>query len=121
MPLGVRFPSESIAFQQLVTDGKLSPAANLTPPLHPVQLYEALGNLALYFALSLFATRKRWHGQVLVAYLIGYAFLRLVTEHWRGDALRKFVGPLSTSQVIALTVLPVAFWLAWKWRARFAA
>ena len=77
MPLAVRFPAESIAFQQLVTDGKLSPAANLSPPLHPVQLYEALGNLLLYFGLSLFALRKRCHGQVLVAYLLGYAALRL--------------------------------------------
>jgi phosphatidylglycerol:prolipoprotein diacylglycerol transferase len=120
--LAVRFPSESIAFQQLVTDGQLSPAASLTPPLVPVQLYEALGNLALYSALSLLAVRKRWHGQVLVAYLIGYAILRFTTELYRGDVMRHFVIPgLSTSQAISITLVPLALWLWWRWRARVVA
>src|SRR5262249_12814764 len=50
--LGVRFPAESLAFQQLVGEGKLSAAANVTPAVHPVQLYEAFGELGLYFFLS---------------------------------------------------------------------
>ena len=75
----------------------------MTPPLHPVQLYEAAGELLLFFALSLLGRRKRWDGQVLVAYLLGYAVLRFVVELFRGDAARKFViGALSTSQAIAL-------------------
>lgn len=111
--LGLRFPPESLAFEQLVTSGELSPAATATPPLHAVQLYEALGLLGLYAGLSWLLRHKRYHGQVLVAYLVGYAVLRTITETFRGDAVRKFLIPgLSTSQAIALGSLPFAFALA---------
>jgi phosphatidylglycerol:prolipoprotein diacylglycerol transferase len=117
--LGMRFPSESLAFQQLVSSGKLSAAANLTMPLHPVQLYEAFGELMLYFFLSWWATRKRWDGQILVAWLVGYGVLRFVTELFRGDDVRRYVLPgVSTSQAIALLTLPLAALLAVHFRRR---
>jgi phosphatidylglycerol:prolipoprotein diacylglycerol transferase len=111
-----RFPSESLAYQDYAARGALPDFAELTPPLHPVQLYEAFGELALFFALSLLGRRKRWDGQVLVAWLLGYALLRFTVEHWRGDAERKFVvGSWSTSQAIAIAaaLLAIALWL---WR-----
>jgi phosphatidylglycerol:prolipoprotein diacylglycerol transferase len=121
LPLGVRFPSESLVFQQLVSEGKLSPAAQLTPPLHPVQLYEALGELALYFVLSWFAPRKRYDGQVLVGWLLGYGILRFAVEVFRGDDVRRFVLPgLSTSQAIALLTLPLAIALSIWFKRRQA-
>lgn len=115
----VRFPSESLAFQDYVARNALPSGAEVTPPLHPVQLYEALGELALFFALSLYGRRKRWDGQVLVAYLFGYAVLRFVVELFRGDAARKFVvGWLSTSQLLAIVAVGFAAALfAWRRRA----
>jgi phosphatidylglycerol:prolipoprotein diacylglycerol transferase len=114
-----RFPSESLAFQQMVTDGLVAPSSTLTPPLHPVQLYEAFGELALYFLLSLYARKKRYDGQILVAYLGAYALLRFVVERYRGDAIRRFLVPgVSTSQLLALLTLPLAFALALRWRRR---
>ncbi len=111
-----RFPSESLAFQDYVARGALPDGAELTPPLHPVQLYEALGELALFFALSVLGRRKRWDGQVLVAWLLGYALLRFTVELYRGDAARKFVaGALSTSQFLALVAALVAVaLLVWR-------
>ena len=97
------FPPESLVFQDYAARGALPDCAEVTPPLHPVQLYEAGGELALFFLLSLLGRRKRWDGQVLVAYLLGYALLRFVVELFRGDAVRKFVvGSISTSQAIAI-------------------
>jgi phosphatidylglycerol:prolipoprotein diacylglycerol transferase len=120
-PWAMRFPSESLAFQQLVGEGRLPVSAAVTMPLHPVQLYEALGELALYFLLSLLATRKRYDGQVLVAWLLGYGALRFVTECFRGDAVRKFVLPgVSTSQLIALLTVPLALGLARVFRRQSA-
>jgi phosphatidylglycerol:prolipoprotein diacylglycerol transferase len=114
------FPSTSLAFQDYVARGALGPDAEVTPGLHPVQLYEAFGDLVLFVLLALFARKKRWDGQVLCAYLGAYALLRFVVELWRGDAARKFVlGPLSTSQTIALATLPLALAL-WLWRRRSA-
>jgi phosphatidylglycerol:prolipoprotein diacylglycerol transferase len=116
-----RFPAASLAFQDYAARGLLQAGAEVTPGLHPVQLYEAFANLVLFFALSLLGRRKRWDGQVLCAYLAGYALLRFVTELWRGDAARKMVlGPISTSQAIALVMLPLALAL-WRYRRRRAA
>jgi len=113
-----RFPAESLAFQDYVARRALPDGAEVTPPLHPVQLYEAFGELALFFALSLLGRRKRWDGQVLVAWLLGYAALRFVVELYRGDAVRKFVAAgLSTSQAIAVAAALFGCAL-WWWRSR---
>jgi phosphatidylglycerol---prolipoprotein diacylglyceryl transferase len=116
---GVRFPSTSLVFEDYVARGALPSTAQVTPPLHPVQLYEAAGELVLFFALYLLGRRKRWDGEVLVAYLVGYSVLRFVVERYRGDAVRKFVfAGLSTSQTIAIgaAALGIAL-LAWRRRA----
>jgi phosphatidylglycerol:prolipoprotein diacylglycerol transferase len=121
LPWAVRFGSASVVFADMQARGALAGDATLTPPLHPVQLYEALGELLLFVLLSILGRRKRWDGQVLVGYLIGYSLLRLAMETLRGDAARKFVvGSLSTSQAIALTTIPLALVLGWAQRARFS-
>ena len=118
---GARFGTESLAFQDYVARGALPGGAELTPPLHPVQLYEAFGELVLFFALSLLGRRKRWDGQVLVAYLFCYALLRFTVELYRGDAVRKFVvGSLSTSQFLALVAAAFAGALLWWRRAHLS-
>jgi phosphatidylglycerol:prolipoprotein diacylglycerol transferase len=118
-PWAMRFPAESLVFKQYVIDGRLDASAGATPPLHPVQLYEAFGELALFVALSWLLRRKRYDGQVLVAYLVGYAALRFTVELFRGDAGRKFVAAwLSTSQAIALLSVPLAIALALAFKRR---
>ena len=77
---------------------------------HPVQLYEAAGLLALS-ALLLLLSRRLWPrpGALFAVYLGAYAALRFVTEGLRADDLeRGFVGPLSTSRLIALVAIGVA-------------
>lgn len=112
-----RFPPASLAWQDYVARGALGPGSPTTPPLHPVQLYEALCNLALFVMLSWLARRKRWDGQVLCGYLAGYALIRFALEFLRGDAARKMVyGPISTSQLIALLALPLALAIGWTRR-----
>ena len=111
--LGVRFPPESVAFQQLVSEGRLDAAAPSTPPLSAVQLYEAAGELALFVTLSWLLPRKRWHGQVIVVYLGAYAVLRGLLELLRGDAIRGVVAGVSTSQLLAAVALAISLF---SWR-----
>jgi phosphatidylglycerol:prolipoprotein diacylglycerol transferase len=115
-----RFPPGSLAFADAVARGALPAGAPSTLPLHPVQLYESFADLALFFALYALGRRKRFDGQVLAAYLGGYALVRFVIELFRGDDVRKFVfAGLSTSQTIALACLPLAAAIAWHgWRRR---
>lgn len=101
----VRFPPSSVAYQDYAARGAIPPNALATPPLHPVQLYEAGGDLLLFALLYLLGRRKRFDGEVLAAYLAGYGALRFVVELFRGDAARKFAGPLATSQWIAVAAM----------------
>ncbi len=106
-PLGIRFPAGSPAFLQHKADGLLAPGAVASLPVHPSQLYEALGDLALFGLLQLARARKGGlpPGRLATLYLAGYALLRFSLEFWRGDAIRGVYYGLSTSQYVALAVL----------------
>lgn len=59
-----------------------------TLPVHPTQIYEALGQLVI-FATLLWARRlRRFHGQIFAAWLMAYAVLRTSVELFRGDTER---------------------------------
>jgi phosphatidylglycerol:prolipoprotein diacylglycerol transferase len=84
--------------------------APLGVPLHPVQLYESLVCAILFVVLLQITRRKKFDGEVILAYTFLYGVARFVLEFFRGDADRGFVfgGPLSTSQFIAAILVPVA-------------
>ncbi len=97
--------------------------APLGVPLHPVQLYESLACLALFFFLVWLSRRQRFadrqfDGQIILSYALGYAVCRFIIEFFRGDVDRGFVfdGLFSTSQAIALVLGGVSLILL-LWRA----
>ena len=82
-------------------------------PLHPTQIYEAVGLLALC-GLLLWFGKGKVAGRTFALYLVGAAVLRFTVELFRGDPRGTVpVLGLSTSQVIALAlfVLGVAIHL----------
>ena len=90
----------------------------LDTPLHPTQIYEAIATLGIFFFLLWLARRKRFDGQVTLAYILLYSVARFVIEFFRGDAVRGTVFSwVSTSQFIAvLMVVGVA--LAYPYAAK---
>lgn len=85
--------------------------------LVPVQGLESLGCLLLFLLLDRLA-RRGWQGdRLLVVYLCLYAPLRFGLEFLRGDAARGFLGPLSTSQVLALGTFAAAL-AVFLWQRR---
>ena len=78
-------------------------------PLHPVQLYESLFCLALFFVLLRQLKKKHFDGQVILLYALSYAVIRFFLEFVRGDSIRGtvFYGWLSTSQFVALIILVI--------------
>ncbi|NJK88954.1 MAG: prolipoprotein diacylglyceryl transferase [Myxococcales bacterium] len=107
-PLAVQFPDGSLVHSSLENQGLIPAGAPFTPHLHPVQLYEAAGELAIFFILLYVRAVKRFHGQALLAYLFLYSLLRSVLESLRGDKARGeyewFGLTISTSQIISLFV-----------------
>jgi phosphatidylglycerol:prolipoprotein diacylglycerol transferase len=75
--------------------------------LHPTQLYESLACFLIFFALLFLAPRKRFHGQVVLAYAVLYSVFRFAVEYVRGDPDRGtvFGGLLSTSQLVAVLLV----------------
>lgn len=130
--LGIRFPEGAIAYKEMLGDPALQDYLlrhGTTPPLHPTQLYEAFGELVLFFVLLYVRRAKRFHGQVLAAWLGLYAVLRLSIETFRGDFGRGMLlrwpeaDPLllSTSQLVGVGMLALCAALFLLWRPRPAA
>ncbi|HEY7922560.1 MAG TPA: prolipoprotein diacylglyceryl transferase [Vicinamibacteria bacterium] len=76
-------------------------------PLHPSQLYESAAAFLIFAFLLWLLPRKRFDGQVALAYVALYSAARFGLEFLRGDPERGswFGGALSTSQVIAIVLL----------------
>lgn len=71
--------------------------------MHPTQLYEASGLLAVFLILVFAYRLKRFDGQQFLLYLLLYSTLRFTVEFFRGDPRGSvFGGILSTSQFISI-------------------
>ncbi len=71
--------------------------------LHPTQLYEAGATLLIFIALLVMLRRRRFHGQIILAYAMLYSVARFIIEYWRNDP-RGEIFDLSTSQFIAIVI-----------------
>ena len=115
--LGVSFPAWSPASEAQAKEGVLRAPWLESLPVHPTQLYEALGSLAIAAAMMLWLhPRKRFDGQVFLAFLGSYAALRFALEFFRADDRGGLFG-VSTSQLIGIGVV-VAVAVLWRRLAR---
>ena len=73
----------------------------------PVQPLEALLELMIFVFLLLLFLKKGDGFSVTSSYLLLYSVIRFLDEFLRGDAVRGFWGPLSTSQWISLAIFIV--------------
>ena len=87
MAWGIQFPSGSACHVQHMRLGDVG-VTDSSLAVHPTQLYEAAAELVMFFYLSWLRMRKRFHGQVWLAWLIGYPMIRSIIEMYRGDKIR---------------------------------
>jgi phosphatidylglycerol:prolipoprotein diacylglycerol transferase len=106
LPWGVVFPEGSAA---AVAHGSGN-------PVHPTQLYTALAAFVIFGLLLWYRRRKPFPGAVAIALFLLYAVSRFTIEFFRGDPIRGFIGPLSTSQVISVGMALLS--VAWFYAAR---
>ena len=127
LPWGIHLPAHGMAWKGQVEAGIIDRWAETTAAIHPTQFYESVTTLAIFLLLILFRSRKRYHGQILLLYLMVYPVARSCIEvfrgdkergalfHWGNDTLNAFLGLpegawvlLSTSQFISLLVAAAA-------------
>ncbi|MCG3163977.1 MAG: Prolipoprotein diacylglyceryl transferase [Acidobacteria bacterium] len=91
--------------QQNVWAERLANLGGLLAPihLHPTQLYEAGATLLIFVVLLFMHRRRRFDGQVILAYAMLYSVARFIIEYWRDDP-RGEIFDLSTSQFIAVVM-----------------
>ena len=128
LPWAAKFPPASLAYQSFAArphpEAYLAPDRLTTLPLHPVQLYEAFGELAIFLVLVLLVRpRKRFHGQALAVWLLLYAVLRTTVEVFRGDVERGVVAGLGVGQWTSLAIFAAgaAIWARARKSAAVAA
>ena len=78
-------------------------------PLHPTQLYESFAMLLVFLFLLWLHKRKRFTGQVILAYALLYSVIRFAIEFVRDDPRGDILGlttltGLSTSQLISIVI-----------------
>ena len=90
--------------------------------LHPTQLYESFAMLIVFFFLLWLHKKKKFSGQVILAYAVIYATIRFLIEFVRDDPRGDVLGlttatGLSTSQLIGLVVgIAALILLIVRWR-----
>ena len=77
-------------------------------PVHPTQLYEVAGNLAIFAGLGVFYRRKRFDGQIFWLYVLSYGLLRFAVEFFRGDYDVHYFGVLTIGHLIAGVMVAAA-------------
>lgn len=85
-------------------------------PVHPVQLYEAALNVALFFGLFWYFRRKKRDGSVVATYILAYPAIRFCTEFLRGDE-RQLLGGLTVAQVVSMAIFAGGI-AGWMWLIR---
>ena len=85
--------------------------------VHPTEIYDALLNLILYLALAWLFRRKKFDGQIISLYFIGYAICRTTVEFFRGDypADHIHAGLFTSAQLVSAPIL-IAGLVLFFWR-----
>ncbi len=98
-------------FLHLVFTNPASDAGQHMPgiPVHPTQLYDMTNALITFVTVNWLYTRKKFHGQIFLTFLMMYATMRFFIEFLRGDVDRGvyFNGIISTSQITGIIILIV--------------
>jgi len=99
----VSYPAKSLAWWLQVDAGRITRLAPRSLSVHPVQLYEATFNLALYFVVMwAYRCRKR-NGSVSALYLLIHPAGRFCLEFLRGDKRMRWMG-LSIAQLVSIVL-----------------
>jgi phosphatidylglycerol:prolipoprotein diacylglycerol transferase len=106
--LALKFPGGSPASEAQHLAGLVSSNASESLAVHPTQLYESAASFAIAAFLILYLHgRKRYDGQVFVAFVGAYAVVRFLLEFARADD-RGGILFLSTSQLLGILLVGAA-------------
>ncbi|MCB7128489.1 MAG: prolipoprotein diacylglyceryl transferase [Candidatus Brocadiales bacterium] len=107
----------SIVFLHHLKEGWVNLTDTTALPVHPTQLYSALGAFVLFLILSNVYEYKRRDGEVALLLALLYAPMRFYWEMLRDDSAPVMFG-LTVSQLVGIPVFLLALWLLVDGRRR---
>ncbi len=116
----LRFPEGSGPYYAQLRDRLIAPH-DLTLPVHPTQLYEAVYAFGLFFILIKCRQAQRYDGELFALLFILYPLGRFLNEFLRGDDRGAiFIFSLPQFFCIVAIILSVSFFVIKNRRASFA-
>lgn len=94
IPWAVRYPEMSLAHFHQFESGLLAHNDLYSLPVHPVQLYQALGGILTVLLVMKFRRRWKAEGSALLSSLIIFALLRFLIEFFRDPLSNKSGGEM---------------------------
>ncbi len=116
LPWAVSFPKSvdinnmidgSPAFLHHLAKGLVGTSDSGSLPIHPTQIYSALGNISIFFIIKAFFKHRKRDGEVTLMFCAIYSIMRFTVEIFRDDNLPLFDG-LTISQNASILVLVVS-------------
>lgn len=102
VPWAVHYPRARYGvYQQQVDAGVLDFSADRSLGVHPTQVYESLGLVAIFFLMRWAYKRPHRTGEIILLYPLCYGVLRFITEAFRGDSARPMLS-MTASQWVAV-------------------
>jgi len=106
LPWALRFPEGSGPYEAHLHAGLITPG-QLSLPVHPTQLYEAVYMLILFFVLLRYRKRQKYDGELTAILFVLYPLWRFFNEFLRADA-RGSVYFLTVPQVFCIISVALA-------------
>ncbi len=81
--------------------------------VHPTFFYESMWNVVVLVLILVFTKKKKFHGEVFLLYMVGYALGRVWIEGLRSDQLQIGDTGIAISQVLAgsIAVVGIVVWI----------
>jgi len=97
----------SPAFLHHLGLGLVSVSDSRSLPIHPTQIYSALGNLSIFFVINALFKHRRRDGEITLLFCALYSVMRFTVEIFRDDNPPLFDG-LTISQNVSILVFAVS-------------
>lgn len=97
-------------------DGSLGPGSAIGAL--PTQLIMSAGDFLIFGILLKNLANEKTKDTTAALYLVLYSLGRFLIEFVRGDTARGFIGPLSTSQFIAVFTFLLGMYMIWRYQQK---
>lgn len=97
----------SPAFLHHLSLGLVSVSDSRSLPIHPTQIYSALGNLSIFFIINALFKYRRRYGEITLLFCVLYSVMRFIVEIFRDDNPSLF-DSLTISQNASILVFTAA-------------